>query len=406
MPKRAAIALVVVFVLTRALSGWLAYNPDVYKGETQVAGDVAIYHYYANQILDGGLAPYGDIDIEYPPGSLVLITIPYALSSDADTYRMLFIIEMILIDALGAVALLILGRRWRQRWGVWAWVFLIPFLGPIAHVRLDLVPAVLTIWAFERASARRWLESGAALGVGTAIKLYPIALLPILFLVSWRRRQLLIGAALPLIAVALPYLGNLKEVFDAVIGYQTGRGLQVESTWGVALLFASNLGYDVTTVYNFGAFHVASSASRFLDTVSTIASGGIAIATYWLSNRHIERGDVRTASLLSFSLITLLLVVAAVWSPQFLIWLIALAAVALCARGASLRHVAYVLAGAGVASQIAYPFFYIDLLDGNVFITSLLLVRNVAVAVAGVAVLLVALPHVRGGTLQSEQAAP
>jgi hypothetical protein len=395
MPKRAAIALVLVFVVTRFVSGWLAHNPEIYRGDTYVAGDVSFYHFYASRIMDGGEKPYEQVKVEYPPGSLVLITVPYALSSDPETYRILFIAEMILIDALGAIALLILGRRWRSRWGVWAWVFLIPFLGPIAHVRLDLVPAVLTIWAFERASARRWLEAGAAIGVGTAVKLYPIALLPILLIVAYRRRQVLVGAALPIVAAVLPYVGSLPELYDSVIGYQTERGVQVESTWGLLLLVLSAFGLTVSVAYNFGAYHVASSLSRFLDTLSTLASAGAAAVVYWFTYRRVERGDVRAAASASFALISLLLAVAAVWSPQFLIWVIALAAVFMCARGDDSRRIAYVLAGAGIASQIAYPFAYADLLGANTALSALLLIRNLAVLGLGVAVLTMMFPELR-----------
>jgi hypothetical protein len=394
MPKRAAIALLVAFVLTRVLSGWLAYDRDLYEGDTWVSGDVATYHFYAGQMIDGGRAPYGDLEIEYPPGSLFVIALPYVLSADEDTYRLLFIIEMILIDALGAVALLVLGRRWGSRWGVWAWIFLIPFLGPIAHVRLDLVPAVLTIWAFERATAKRWLEVGAAIGIGTAIKIYPIALLPILLIAAYRKRQVLLGAALPLAAVVIPYLSTLPELLDSVIGYQTGRGVQVESTWGLLLLVFSNLGYDVSTAYNFGAFHVTSGLSRAFDLFATLASVGVAVGTYVLGYRRLERGDVRTAAVLSLASMALLLATSAVWSPQFLVWLIALAGVALAARGESLRYVAYVLAGAGVISQIAYPFAYGDLIRGSAPLSLLLLVRNVGVALMGLAVLVELFPHI------------
>ena len=405
MPKRAAIALVVVFVVTRAFSAWLAYDPDTYKGDTEVSGDAGVYAFYAHELLDNDKTPYSEVKIEYPPGSLVLIALPGALSTDPDTFRLLFIIEMIVVDVLGAVALWFLGRRWKSQYGLWAWVFLIPFLGPIAHVRLDLVPAVFTIWAFERAAAKRWLESGAAIGVGTAVKLYPIALLPILLIVAYRRRQMLLGAVLPLIAMLLPYLGSLSELTDSVLGYQTGRGIQVESTWGILLLVASNLGYGVSTIYNFGAFHVISGISRFLDTLATIVSAAVAIATYWWTYRYAKRGDVRTAAVASLALLSLLLAVSAVWSPQFLVWLIALAAVALCARGERLRYTAYVLAGAGIASQIAYPFVYNDLLNGDAVVSVMLLARNSVVGAMGVLVLFEAFPQLdrwRRGTQTGE----
>jgi Glycosyltransferase family 87 len=402
MPKRAAIALAIVFVVTRLLSGWLGYNTDVYKGDTNVAGDVVYYHYHANRIVDGGEPAYQEPKdefpphtLEYPPGSLLVIIAPYWISSDADTYRLLFIVMMIIVDALGAVALLILGRRWRSRWGVWAWVFLIPFLGPIAHLRLDLVPAVLTIWAFERATVNRWLEVGAAIGIGTAVKLYPIALLPILFIVAWRRRELLIGAALPLIAVLIPHIGKLPELYDSVVGYQTGRGVQVESTWGLLLLVLSLFGLVVSVAYSFGAYHVESSLSGLFDTLASLASLAGAGFVYWLSHRHLERHDLRRASVVAFGLMTILLGASAVWSPQFLVWVIALAAVMMSARGEPSRHVAYVLAAAGVVSQIAYPFFYNDLLAGNALLSGLLLARNLAVVAVGIACLKEVFPNLR-----------
>lgn len=387
MPKRAAIALILVFVATRALSAWFAYSPTVYLGDTNVSGDVSYYNFNAQRIMDGGEKPYEDVKVEYPPGSLLLITTPYALSSDPDTYRLLYIGEMLLVDALGLVALLVLGRRWGSHWGAWAWVLLIPLLGPVAHARLDLVPAVLTIWAFERASAGRWLESGAMIGIGTAVKLYPIALLPILLLVAWRKRQLLIGTALPILAALIPYAGSLPEVWDSVIGYQTERGIQVESTWGLLLLSVAVLGYGLTVVYNFGAFHVSSSASGFFDVLATAASALSALVVYRAAYRGLERTDVRGAALPSFALMALLLPAAAVWSPQFLLWVIALGAVLLAAYGERFAYVGYVLAGGGVASQLIYPFFYNDLLGARPLPSLLLLTRNVALLIAGLLVL-------------------
>lgn len=395
MPKRAAVTLVIVFLVTRIVSGWLAHNPSVYAGDTYVAGDANFYHSYATRIMDGGEAPYADVKVEYPPGALVFITLPYAFSSDLEGYRIAYIIEMIVVDALGLIALLILARRWRSRWGVWAWVLLIPFLGPIVQVRLDLVPAVLTLWAFERASAGRWLESGAAIGVGAAVKLYPIALLPIFLIITWRRRDLLLGAIVPIVAVMLPYLGRLAEMYDSVIGYQTERGVQVESTWGLLALVLSGLGLVVTVAYNFGAFHVESSISRFLDTLSTIATVAVAAMIYRVTFKHVERGDVRATAAPWFALIALMLGVAAVWSPQFLIWVIAAAAVLLTVRGESERRVGYVLAGAGLVSQIAYPFNYASLLEAELPVAVVLLTRNLAVVALGVGVLLTAFPQLR-----------
>lgn len=153
--------------------------------------------------------------------------------------------------------------------------------------------------------------------------------------------------------------------------------------------------------YNFGAFHVASSASGFFDALATAASAASALVVYWISYRRLERGDVRGASMASFALMALLLPAAAVWSPQFMLWVIALGAVLLAAYGERFLFVGYVLAAGGVASQLIYPFFYNDLLNARPLPSVLLLARNVALLLAG----LVVLREVRGDPVPSPASA-
>ncbi|MDQ4071104.1 MAG: hypothetical protein M3203_16785, partial [Actinomycetota bacterium] len=110
-------ALLLVFVGTRSLGGWVADHPERYGSVPfTFTGDVDVYERWATDVARQDQSPYGDVRIEYPPGALPFILAPLA-GADGGAYRPRFVTLMVVVDTAGLVALLLIARRTESRWG-------------------------------------------------------------------------------------------------------------------------------------------------------------------------------------------------------------------------------------------------------------------------------------------------
>jgi hypothetical protein len=374
---RAGIALAALWLGTRLLCAWLADHPGSYgAGGTQVAGDPEIYRSWAAAMIERGVAPYEGVRIEYPPGSLPFVAAPWTWVLTGGAYRTGFIAVMVAVDAAGLAGLARLARRGGSWMGPWAWTALLPLLGPIAYVRLDLVPAVATIWAIERAAAQACGAAGAWLGFGVLAKLYPGLLLPAAWLGARRRGRLLLGAAAAVLVVLVPLAASFPALLHSVLGYHSGRGIQVESTWGLGLLVAGRLGAPAAVAYNFGAFHVDAPPAPALETLSLVLSLALLAAGTWRIGRRVAGGDVAGLALGLLGLLAGVLVTGTVLSPQFVVWIVALGAAAACWTGTGWALPVLLLAPAAALTQALYPFAYNRLLLADPGALALLGLRN------------------------------
>ena len=379
MSRRVLIAMIVAFVATRALGGFLADHPEHYgPPDSKVTGDPGNYEFWSGQILIAHLNPYSEVGIEYPPGSVPFVVAPGVGKPADDTYRTRFVLLMLAVDLVGFLALLVLARRWGSPVGPWVWVAVVPLLGPIAYNRLDLVPAVATILVVERLSARSWFGTGGWLGYGVVAKVYPAMFLPIV-LAATRRKQVVTGALFAMVLFLVPYLGFLDDVYRNVIGYHTDRGIQIESLWGFVLMLASKFGHAIGINYSFGALHVGSSMESVLKLLSQVLSLGFVAAGVWLAHRAHRPGrgasEADTAGIM-FMTMAGTMAVGSVFSPQFVLWLGALAAAVLCDRNTSLRVPALAVLPVALMTQFVYPFFYGRLIAVDTAALVLLASRN------------------------------
>jgi hypothetical protein len=353
--------MIVAFAVTRGVTAFLADHPEHYAPSTsEVTGDPGVYEGWANQILGNHLNPYSEVRIEYPPGSLPFVVGAAVEKPVTDTYRTRFVLLMLAVDLAGFLALLVLARRWGSVVGPWVWIAAIPLLGPIAYNRLDLVPAVATILAVERLSARSWFGGGAWLGFGAVAKLYPALFLPIALAAS-RRKQIVGGAILVAGLFLLPYLGFFDDVAESVLGYHTERGIQLESMWSFMLLLASKLGHSIGINYSFGALHVDSDLAGGMKVASQGLSVVVLGAGVWLADRlRRSGGDASMPAAAGIMFMTMAgnMAVGTVFSPQFMVWLSAFAAVVLCERGSWLTIPAVTVLPVSLLTQLVYPFFY------------------------------------------------
>lgn len=367
--------LTIVFIATRAALALTAAN---------VAGDdVQLYVHYAHEILGAGLTPYADIPIEYPPAAVGLFAVPVVLEPLLPTDAA-WVMLMLCADVAGYIGLLRLGRRLGTTAGAWWWVLLIAALGPLVYRRLDIVPAVTTIWAWERTSSDRFLTAGALLGIGVATKLWPVAVAILLVIGMRKQRLLLLSGMSSLIALSLlPVLtfGALPALAQSVIGYHMARGLQVESTWASALLTAKYFAYPVDIATSYGAAHLVSPVASTLKAMASASAGvGLALGCAWA--RVWGQDNLCRLMTLTCAAMLWLLAVGSVLSPQYVIWAIACVAVAESQPTHPLRKSAWLLMMATVLTHALVARYYLPLVNWQAEGLAVLLLRNFLLVMA------------------------
>jgi hypothetical protein len=349
-------------------------------------GDMALYAGWADAVADGA-APYSEIPIEYPPGVLPFLMLARVLAW-AVHYRSAFVGVMVILDVVGFIGLLLIARRSGVYTGAWMWVLAIFLLGPIVYLRLDLIPAVATIWAIERAAAGASAASGASLAFGAVAKLYPALLMPVAFLAAKSRARFAIGAVVVAALAIAPFLFSLADLWDGVFGYHGSRGIQLESTWGAALMVAARRGYDASLEFSFGALHLTSPIGPTLEVLSSVLSVAVVVGGSWLVARRGARGDIGTMTVGLYGILALVMFTGTVLSPQFMVWLIALGAAALCFHAGDARTPLLLIVPIAALTQLEFPFNYADLKEGELGALLLLIARNLLLLGSGVTALM------------------
>jgi hypothetical protein len=343
-----------IWVATRALmvaevGFWDAGGPRLQ--------DVDNYAAWSHHLTAAHALPAGEA-WQYPPGAAFLMLLPRL---GLGTYGESFVALMLLADLLCLGLLALLGRRAGGGFtGVWVWLLGLPLLGALPLLRFDLVPTAIAIGALVVVHRRPWLF-GALAGLGAAIKAWPIALL----FGEWDRRRLLRGSLAALAAIAL-VLGTATIAFGDPLGFlgeQGNRGLQEEAVatipWQLRELIA---GEGPARAIHHGAWEIVGSTASTvaglleLATLATLAAAG----AWWARrSRAIRSGRddlARVAVSLDFvfAVVLALIVTSRVLSTQYMIWLLALAAVVLTAGTGRLARPAWLVVGATIVTTSVF----------------------------------------------------
>lgn len=278
---------------------------------------------------------FHSLPVEYPVLALVPFSLPL-IAPPAD-YPIAFGMEMTLI-ALVLFALLAWQVSWRAAgffalsMGIGAWATGIG--------RFDLLPAGLTLVALLLAVRRRWTWAYLALTAGIFVKYYPLVLLLPLVVAQLRssegplRERLrafvkpvgaFVGACAGLLLLSL--LIN-PVIFYRQIATLSARPLEVESVPASLVWLGSRVGVPMRAFVAFGSDNVSSPlVSAAVALVALVALAALALALWglWSGRTSLPRAWLAT--------LLVVLIAGKVFSAQYLIWLLPIAAVVVPLEG-------------------------------------------------------------------------
>jgi hypothetical protein len=309
-------------------SAFLIPGPDV-----AMQGDVSVYQGVANDLFKGAL-PYRDHVLEYPPYAIPIFLLPRIFGEG--NYLIAFLSLAFVADWLVKALVLLIGfgqsKTVRALFPVMLYSAAVPFIHFFYLQRYDIWPALLCLIAIWLFCSGRYLTSGVAFSFGIGIKLYPIVFVPPLMVLALRQgkgRDFIAGLVLGLFPVVLLSFWLPWWEFAA---FQTNRGLQVESLyasllWLGQLIGVANVDWSYVNKWYEVEGPLATAVLPWARGVFLIGVGGSTTIAIWIAFR-LQKIDAPTISRLL--LIPLLAFVAwnPVLSPQYMIWLLPLAALA------------------------------------------------------------------------------
>ncbi len=341
-------------------------------------GDLVVYRHTA-RLLDAGLVPYRDFDVEYPPLATGLFWVVDRIPGSDTGAWSIAMLACLIATALSAVAAArTLGYGTVRQVTAGAIVAATPLLlGGLVANRYDLAVAALLGGVLVAALRRKMGWAWTLLAIATAIKLTPVVVAPVLMIWHLRQRgsrQAVAGTTAFGVAVAAtiaPFAVIAPEGTWRLFSYHLERPAQVES-FVASLVHLTNRPYQAE--FSFGSDNLVGAGPDTLAIISTalvaVALVGIIVAMARGPAAHPDRQFVHAMAA------TLVAVVAfaKVASPQYLVWL--LPAVLLIAGWRGRVAGALVLAIFGLTHTV-YPRLYGDLVStADRLPVDLLTVRN------------------------------
>ncbi|MEU6882959.1 glycosyltransferase family 87 protein [Streptomyces sp. NPDC046712] len=331
------------------------------------------------EVLKTGTYPLDDVTWQYPPLAALAILSPALLPFLG--YSAAFFVLAFLCDALVFGLLMYAGRRrGRSPHGAWIWIAGVPLLGPTAYARYDLMVTAVAVAALL-AGLSRPRVLGALAGFGAMLKVWPALLLAgtprgRATFRSWSTAAGAAAGLLLLCVLAAP--GAL-----AFLTFQRDRGLELESLGAMLFHVARHLGWDGEARMNYGSIEFL---GPYVSTVSTAAMVLTVASFGWLLVWRIRARAFSTSTPADAAFVAVLLftTTSRVISPQYMIWLVGLAAVCLAYRASRMRRPAHLVVWATAVTQFEFPVWFSHVTDSDPLGITLLLIRNGLLVAASV----------------------
>jgi hypothetical protein len=320
------------------------------------------------EIASGAGRPYVDYQVEHPIGTLLVFKTLARLTGGRHAFGLSIVLTDLVADALllGALA-------WG--WGIDAAAFGAAALAPVLGLFFNRVDpwstaaAVVAVAAWRR---HRPIATGCALAIGAAFKLWPLVLAPVL-VVPWRGRGSIaalcaFGATAAVLGGGALWLAGTGGILQ-VLTFRGARGWQIESLIGSLIHLAGS-----QTMRNESGSLRIGSTSGPVSIALFVAAAPICLWSSWRGARVDRIGAGWLAA------VSALLLLSALFSAQFVIWLAPAGAIA-WAQGD--RRLAGLTLLVIVMTQIMWS-WYGAVQAGSMLAMLSVVARNIVLAVLGI----------------------
>ncbi|MFC9235924.1 glycosyltransferase family 87 protein [Streptomyces decoyicus] len=288
-----------------------------------------IPHLYAGRGFADGLIPYfdrlpGDMEyLEYPVLTGVFMEVASWMTPHAGGIQhreqIYWLVNAGMLMICAAVVAVCVTRTHRRRPWDGLLVALAPAAALTATINWDLLAIALTAAGMLMWSRSRPLAAGILIGLATAAKLYPVLLLGPLLVLCWRAGawraygRAAVGAAASWLVVNLPVMithdaagFHIREGWAKFYTFSQERPIDFGSIW---LLISQRTGNPLEN------------ANTYATLLMIVGCGAIGLLTLYAPRRP------RFAQL-AFLVVALFILTNKVYSPQYVLWLTPLAALA------------------------------------------------------------------------------
>ncbi|MFF8429135.1 glycosyltransferase 87 family protein [Streptomyces sp. NPDC016566] len=358
--------LLATWCATRLVLLLFVFGVYVFPGP-DVTSDVSVIYQGWYEVLRQGTFPLADVTWQYPPAAALAILSPAALPSLS--YPHAFFVLVCLADLAGLALLVHAGRRpGRSLRGAWTWVAGVPLLGPTVYARYDLMVTVVAVAALL-AGVRHPRVMGALVGFGALLKVWPA-----LLLVGATRLRAWMSAAVTACGVATLFAVSMPGAF-AFLTFQRDRGTEVESLGSLVFHVARHHGWQGQVMLNYGSIEFVGPYVGLVSNVA-MALSGAAVGWLVLWRRRASRFEAHTLADAALTAVLLFTVTSRVISPQYLVWLIGLAAVCLCSRASRMGVPALMVLAATFLTVLEFPIGFVHVVVSDTYGITLLVLRN------------------------------
>ncbi|WP_217209423.1 glycosyltransferase family 87 protein [Streptomyces sp. AC550_RSS872] len=364
--RRSLAWLVGIWALTRVVLLLFVFKVYVFPGP-DVTSDVSVIYQGWYEVLRTGTFPLDDVTWQYPPAAALPILSP-ALVFWLD-YPSAFFVLCFAADLVVLLLLLYAGLRpGRTLRGAWVWVVGVPLLGPTVYARYDVMVTGVAVAALL-AAPRYPRVMGALTALGAMLKVWPV-----LLLVAARRRGSWLWAALTAGVLAALFALAMPGAF-AFLTFQRDRGTEVESLGALVFHVARQFGWDGQVLLNYGSVEFL---GPYVDVVSAAALVLSGLAFGWLLvwRLRARRSHVHTLPDGAFVAVLMFVTTSRVISPQYMVWLVGLAAVCLCFRESRMRLPVGLVLVASFVTVLEFPVWFSHVVASDGLGVTLLFLRN------------------------------
>jgi hypothetical protein len=345
-----------------------------------VTSDVSVTYQGWYEVLKTGTYPQNDVTWQYPPAAVLAILAP-ALLPFLD-YASAFFTLILLTDAVVFGLLLYAGARGKGRRlaGAWVWVAGVALLGPTAYARYDLMVTAVAVAALF-AGFRHPRLMGALAAFGALLKVWPV-----LLLAGTRRGRPTRGAwgaaAVTGTALVLAFSAAMPGAL-AFLTFQRDRGTEVESLGSLVFHVARHFGWEGQVLLNYGSMEFLGPG---VGTVSKVALALTVAVFAWLLLWRRTAVELTASTLCdaAFAAVLLFTVTSRVISPQYMLWLIGLAAVCMTLRASRMALPSVLVLAATGVTVLEFPLWFAHVVTSDWLGVLLLLVRNGLLVAAAV----------------------